>query len=91
MFEYLIYLVMSGTTRHDTTPLPSSLAAPAISPSYTHSLQLALATRPDNTVSDTNKLIQAFTLFEMHRRLTQQAEPIMIDTTFVHDKFDIPL
>ena len=82
---------MSGTTRHDTTPLPSLLAEPVVPLSYTHSLQLALATRPDNTLSDSNKLIQAFTLFEMHRRLRQQEEPIMRATTFVHDKFDVPL
>lgn len=58
---------------------------------YTHSLQLALATPPDDTVSDTNKLVQAFTLFEMHRRLTQQQGPIMTGTTFVCDAFDRPL
>ena len=75
---------MSGTTCHDT------VVAPAVT-CYRHSLQLALATPPDDTLSDTNKLVQAFTLFEMHRRLTQQDQPIMHSTTFVSKSLNYPL
>ena len=63
LFEYLIYLVMSGTTRHDTTPPPSPGRASHLAIPYAQ-LAACAATRPDNTVSDTNKLIQAFTLLK---------------------------
>ena len=74
---------VSGTAGKDSfSDAPSA-------PSFTQSLQLALAAVPETEISEENKFVHAFTIFEMHRRLTQPKNEAFASTLFVLDGVDV--
>ncbi|MAP25287.1 MAG: hypothetical protein CMM87_07160 [Rickettsiales bacterium] len=75
----------SGKGEDSFGDLPSAPSAP----SFTQSLQLALSAVPETKISEENKFVHAFTIFEMHRRLTQPDNEAFAGTPYFLDCVDV--